>query len=241
VIYGQRRQVLEGENLRDNIIKMIEDLVDKALSIYADEKIDEETWDLGGLLTYAERIYLPPGRFSLKDFEELSREEMKEKILQAADEAYHKREEELGSETIRELERVVLLRTVDSKWMDHIDAMHELRQGVWLRAFGQRDPLVEYKYEAYEMFHEMINSIQEEVVRLLFHLKVNDNPERQRVATPMVTLRADGAGAMDEARGRRNVTPEKKKPVTVTKVGRNEPCPCGSGKKYKKCCGKDLH
>ncbi|MDO9534205.1 MAG: preprotein translocase subunit SecA [Bacillota bacterium] len=241
VIYGQRRQVLEGENLRDNIMKMIEDLVDKALSTYADEKIDEELWDLNGLLTHAERIYLPPGHFSLKDFEELSREELKEIIVQAADHAYHEREKEIGSETIRELERVILLRTVDSKWMDHIDAMHELRQGVWLRAYGQRDPLVEYKYEAYEMFSEMINSIQEEVVRLLFHLQVSRNPERQRVATPMVTLRGDGTGAMDEARGTRNVTPEKKKPVTVTKVGRNEPCTCGSGKKFKKCCGKDLH
>jgi len=240
VIYGQRRQVLEGENLRDNIIKMIEDLVDKALAAYADEKTDEELWDLNGLLTHAERIYLPPGQFSIKDLEELSREELKEEIIQAADQAYHEREKEIGSETIRELERVILLRTVDSKWMDHIDAMHELRQGVWLRAYGQRDPLVEYKYEAYEMFHEMINSIQEEVVRLLFHLQVSKNPERQRVATPMATLRGDGSGAMDEARGTKNVS-EKKKPVTVTKVGRNEPCTCGSGKKYKKCCGKDLH
>ena len=240
VIYGQRRQVLEGENLRHNIMKMIEDLVDKALSIYADEKTDEELWDLNGFLTYAERIYLPPGRFSLKDFEELSREELKEVIVQAADQAYQEREKEIGSETIRELERVILLRTVDSKWMDHIDAMHELRQGVWLRAYGQRDPLVEYKYEAYEMFSEMINSIQEEVVRLLFHVNVNRNPERQKVATPMATLRGDGAGAMDEARGTRNISPEKKKPVTVSKVGRNEPCTCGSGKKYKKCCGKDL-
>jgi len=136
---------------------------------------------------------------------------------------------------MRELERVVLLRTVDSKWMDHIDAMHELRQGVYLRAFGQQDPLIEYKYEAYEMFQEMIHSIQEDVLRLLFHLKVDQAPERRRVAAPVITLKTEGQGALEEARNA--ASPRKRAPVTVEKVGRNAPCPCGSGKKYKKCCG----
>jgi len=139
---------------------------------------------------------------------------------------------------MRELERVVLLRTVDSKWMEHIDAMHELRQGVWLRAFGQRDPLIEYRYEAYEMFQEMIRSIQEEVVRLLYHLKVSRAPEREMAATPTASLKQENAGAMNEAKGTaKEAAVVKKKPVTVKKVGRNDPCPCGSGKKYKKCCG----
>jgi preprotein translocase subunit SecA len=237
VIYKQRRQVLEGENLRDNIMQMISDVVEQALSLYADEKLHEEEWDLHGLLSYAERLFLPGGHFSIEELKALSREEIRERLFEAAGNFYDEREREIGSEVMRELERVVLLRTVDSKWMDHIDAMHELRQGVYLRAFGQQDPLIEYKYEAYEMFQEMIRSIQEDVVRLLFHLKVNQAPERQRVAAPVVTLKTEGKGAMEEARNTGSTSPGKRSPVTVDKVGRNEPCPCGSGKKYKKCCG----
>lgn len=234
VIYKQRRQVLEGENLRENILQMIADVLQQALSLYADEKMPEE-WDLQGLLSYAERLFLPAGRFNPHQLEGLSREEIKELILEEARKLYAAREKEIGAEVMRELERVVLLRTVDSKWMDHIDAMHDLRQGVYLRAFGQQDPLIEYKYEAYEMFQEMIHSIQEEVVRLLFHLKVNQAPKRQSVVTPTTTLKLGGKGAIDEAKNA--ASSGKRAPVTVQKVGRNDPCPCGSGKKYKKCCG----
>lgn len=237
VIYKQRRQVLEGENLRDNIMQMISDVVDQALSLYADEKLHEEDWDLQGLLSYAERLFLPGEHFGIEGLRALSREEIRDKLVEAAGSFYDQREREIGSEVMRELERVVLLRTVDSKWMDHIDAMHELRQGVWLRAFGQQDPLIEYKYEAYEMFQEMIRSIQEDVVRLLYYLKVNQAPERQRVSTPLLTIKSEGKGAMDEARNTGSTSSGKHSPVTVDKVGRNEPCPCGSGKKYKKCCG----
>jgi preprotein translocase subunit SecA len=239
VIYKQRRQVLEGENLRDNIMHMVEDVIDASLAIYAGEKYDGEGRDLNGLLRYAEKVYLPAGRLSIEELNSLDDEDLKEKLIREATDYYQEREKEMGEEVIRELERVVLLRTVDSKWMEHIDAMHELRQGVWLRAFGQRDPLIEYRYEAYEMFQEMIRSIQEEVVRLLFHLKVSQAPGRERVAIPTESHKQEGAGAMNEARGTKTGenTPVKKKPVTVKKVGRNDPCPCGSGKKYKKCCG----
>ncbi|MGI6319057.1 MAG: preprotein translocase subunit SecA [Dethiobacteria bacterium] len=238
VIYKQRRQVLEGENLRDNIMHMVEEIIDASLAVYAGEKPDEEERDLIGLLRYAEKIYLPVGSLSYEELKALEHEELREKLLQEASNFYDRREKEMGPEVMRELERVVLLRTVDSKWMEHIDAMHELRQGVWLRAFGQRDPLIEYRYEAYEMFQEMIRSIQEEVVRLLYHLKVSRAPEREMAATPTASLKQENAGAMNEAKGTaKEAAVVKKKPVTVKKVGRNDPCPCGSGKKYKKCCG----
>jgi len=245
VIYAQRRQVLEGENLRQKLLGMIEDAIESSLALYADEKLYEEEWDIEGLLAYGEKIFLPPGRLKVEDFQEFSREEIKEKLLSAAQDYYSQREEELGPEVMRELERRVLLYTVDSKWMDHIDAMHQLRQEVGLRAYGQQDPLVEYKYEGYEMFQEMVRSIQEDVVRRLFNVRVSREPERRSAAEPVKTVKAQGGGAMGEARGEETAPAAgsgsgagaKKKPVTVQKVGRNAPCPCNSGKKYKKCCG----
>lgn len=240
VIYKQRRQVLEGENLKESILEMIPEVVKGALQIYADEKIYPEDWDLPGLLNFGERVFLPAGLLGEEELRGLSREELREKLIQAANDFYNRREEEIGSEVMRELERVILLRVVDSKWMDHIDAMHQLRQGVGLRAYGQQDPLVEYKYEAYEMFQEMIHSIQEDVVRLILHVQISQAPERQRVAAPVQTVKNRDGGAMGEARkagGEETGDRVKQTPVTVKKIGRNDPCPCGSGKKYKKCCG----
>ncbi len=240
VIYSQRRQVLEGENLKGSILEMIPEVVKEALQIYADEKIYPEDWDLSGLLSFGERVFLPAELWSEEDLKGLSREELAEKLVEGACAFYNRREEEIGSEVMRELERVILLRTVDSKWMDHIDAMHELRQGVGLRAYGQQDPLVEYKYEGYEMFQAMVRSIQEDVVRLILHVQISQSLERQRVAAPALTIKKQDEGAMSEARqagGQEAGERMKKTPVTVNKIGRNDPCPCGSGKKYKKCCG----
>ena len=142
---------------------------------------------------------------------------------------YETKEAAIGPEMTRELERVVTLKIVDEKWMDHLDAMDQMRQGIGLRAIGQRDPLVEYKHEAFEMFNEMIASIQEEIVRYVYFANVIERPkERQNLVE-----RHSGAAAGEEAE------PEKKKPAVSHKVGRNEPCPCGSGKKYKQCCGKN--
>jgi len=240
VIYRQRRQVLEGENLKDSIMEMIPEVVKGALQIYADEKIYQDDWDLSGLLSFGERVFLPAGLWREEDLKGLSREELQTKLVDGACDFYNRREEEIGSEVMRELERVILLRTVDSKWMDHIDAMHELRQGVGLRAYGQQDPLVEYKYEGYEMFQGMIHSIQEDVVRLILHVQTSQTPERQRVGTPVVTVKNRDGGAMGEAReisGEETGKRVKQPPATANKIGRNDPCPCGSGKKYKKCCG----
>ncbi|NLJ55782.1 MAG: preprotein translocase subunit SecA [Firmicutes bacterium] len=235
VIYRQRRQVLEGENLRDSILQMMDDVVENALLIYLGDKTVEEEWDLGGLRGYAQRIFLPGTDLHDAELESLAVAEIKEELLARAKACYEVREKEIGFEVMRELERVILLRVVDSRWMEHIDMMHELRQGVWLRSFGQQDPLIEYKHEAYEMFQEMILSLQEDVIRLLFHVKVDQAPPSCRRAAG--SLPAAGVAA---AGGAGKAGPKKGAPAARAakgKIGRNAPCPCGSGKKYKKCCG----
>jgi len=228
VIYGQRRKVLEGENLRGHIMDMVSTIVDRAIEIYTAEARHPEEWDIHGLIEHLERIFLPKGavQFTEEEVLELTRESLKERILKAAEEAYQKQEEKNGPELMREAERVILLKVVDQKWMDHIDAMDQLRQGIGLRAYGQRDPIIEYKIEGYNMFEEMIQNIQEETVTLLFHVNIESNvPKREQVAEPI-----------EASHG----SPQPKKPIVKgEKVGRNDPCPCGSGKKYKKCCGKD--
>ncbi|MDW7650324.1 MAG: preprotein translocase subunit SecA [Bacillota bacterium] len=224
VIYGQRRRVLEGENLRDTAMEWIPDLVDDALGHYASEAMHDDEWLLQELLDWAEGVLLPPKKLSLAGLEGKSREELRELLLDNAVAFYEEREKRMGEETMRELERVVILRTVDSKWMSHIDAMDELRHGVGLRAYGQRDPLVEYKREAFEMFNDMIHQIKEESIRVLFRAQVMAPPRRQAVAVANETPPSDGTAVHG--------------PDRAEKVGRNQPCPCGSGKKYKKCCGK---
>lgn len=236
VIYRQRRQVLEGENLRDSILQMMADVLENALSLYLGDKTAEEDWDIQGLQSYVQRIFLP-GKSPGGDWQDLSPEEIQEKLLAWAQAGYAAREEEIGAEVMRELERVVLLRTVDSKWMEHIDMMHELRQGVWLRSFGQQDPLIEYKYEAYEMFQEMIRSIQEDVIRLLFHLKVNQAPSLRQAAASLPAAGAAVKGGPLQIKDNQGSRPAQGRAAARGKIGRNAPCPCGSGKKYKKCCG----
>jgi preprotein translocase subunit SecA len=224
VIYSQRRRVLEGESLRDTVLEWIPELVDEALGQYANDKMYEDEWDLAGLLSWAEGIFLPPRRLKVADLEGKSISELQELLVEAAYTAYQEREDKMGSETIRELERVIILRAVDSKYMIHIDNMDELRHGVGLRAYGQRDPLVEYKYEAHNMFNDMIHAIKEEAVSVLYRVQVVTPPKRQAVAVADDTPPSDGTAVHGPARS--------------DKVGRNDPCPCGSGKKYKKCCGK---
>lgn len=237
VIYRQRRQVLEGENLRDSILQMMADVVENALLIYLGDKTAEEDWDLSGLRSYAQRIFLPGEKLRAEELQSLSAEEIKEELLAQAHNCYEVREKEVGAEVMRELERVVLLRTVDSKWMEHIDMMHELRQGVWLRSFGQQDPLIEYKYEAYEMFQEMIHSIQEDVIRLLFHLKVSQAPPPRQAVAPLPLAGSAAKGGSGKVKDNKGSLPARGRAAAGGKIGRNAPCPCGSGKKYKKCCG----
>jgi preprotein translocase subunit SecA len=226
IIYKQRRSVLEGEDLRSSIMDMVSTLIDSAVETYAGDSSQPEEWNLKGMLAYLERICIPPGTISIEDEDiyDLTKPVLKERLYKIAEEAYRIQEEANGAEHMREAERVITLKVVDQKWMDHIDAMDQLRQGIGLRAYGQRDPVVEYKFEGYEMFEEMIHSIQEEVVALLYHVRVQSKmPQREKVAEPIATSHGQSA--------------PKKPVVNKEKVGRNDPCPCGSGKKFKKCCG----
>jgi len=224
VIYRQRRRVLDGENLREQVLDWIGELVGESVAQFAGEKAYDDEWDLAGLLHYGERAFLPQKRLKISDLQGKSREELQQLLLEAALEFYRDREQQLGPELLREVERVILLGVVDSKWMHHIDAMDDLRQGVGLRAYGQRDPLVEYKYEAYDMFQEMVRSIKTDVVRELLYRRIMVEPRRQTVAVVNETPPSSGTAVHGPAR--------------AAKIGRNEPCLCGSGKKHKKCCGK---
>ena len=221
VIYEQRRKVLTGENLKATIVKMIEEVVAGSVDTYAPQGVIIEEWDLESMLTSAEQLFLPGHELQVEDLVGLSREELIELLTDASLDAYQAREEELGAEIMRELERMVMLRVVDDKWMDHLKSMDDLREGIGLRAYGQKDPLVEYKFESYQMFQNMIAIIQEEVVRYVFRVNVVQPPKQ----THTIENKSNEEGPKQPIRNEK-------------KVKRNDPCPCDSGKKYKKCCGK---
>ncbi|MDS1030581.1 preprotein translocase subunit SecA [Bacillota bacterium LX-D] len=221
VIYKQRRQVLEGENLRENVQSMLHEVVDGAIARYSNQSQYPEEWDLAALADFAEQTFLPGQRLDIDELKNMDKTEVEELLHDKANQAYEEREAALGEDIMRELERMVLLKVVDEKWMDHLDAMDQLRQGIGLRAYGQKDPLVEYKFEGYDMFNNMIEAIKEDVVRYIFRVNVVEEQEAPRNVTE-----------------NRYEEDQPKKPVRKqTEIGRNELCPCGSGKKYKKCCG----
>jgi len=224
LIYRQRRQVLTGENLKENVLEMIRTTVEQAVAAHAPEGVYPEEWDLAGLLERAGQLFLPGHGLVADDLSGMGREELAEFLYGRSVEIYEARERELGAEAMREIERVVMLRVVDEKWMDHLDAMDQLREGIGLRAYGQKDPLIEYKFEGYEMFQNMISGIQDDVVRYIFRVNVVKAPQQARRT---VENRGGEEGPQ--------------KPVRrESKVGRNDPCPCGSGKKYKRCCGREV-
>ena len=230
VIYGQRRQVLEGENMHDKIMQMRDTLIREAVNRHVGDEGNADTWDIAGLSEYLEQLCIDKGGVQ-KVYEALS-ERLKDKFVkqlaERADRIYTIREKMWTDAQLdmREFERVALLGSVDRRWMDHIDAMTELRDGIGLRAYGQKNPLIEYEREGYDMFEEMSRLIQEDTVRRLYFTVVAKPVERKQVAQPIA---ATHGGA----------EPEKKAPRRAeAKVGRNDPCPCGSGKKYKNCCGR---
>jgi len=227
-IYRQRGQVLDGDDLRETIAHMVESAISDGVSRYILDDEEKENWNLQGL-----RVHFGGWLCSDSDFryegEELDRtkkQDIIDTLISRAKERLAAREEEIGSEFMRELERVVLLKNVDTKWMDHIDAMDELKRGIGLQALAQRDPVVEYRVVGSDMFDEMVSSIKEDTVKMLLTVRVRkeEAPQREQVAKPGETAGSDGT--------------LKKEPVRVKKVGRNDPCPCGSGKKYKHCCGR---
>jgi preprotein translocase subunit SecA len=222
VIYGQRRQILHGENLRENIFFMIDKLADRGLQLFADEKTHPEDWDFDALIEYAEDLFAAAGDLKKAELETMSRDELREELIDAANENYDRRELLFGEDNMRDLEKVVMLKVVDAKWMEHLDAMDMLRQGIGLRAYGQKDPLIEYKIEAFDMFGQMIENIQEDIVRYIYRVNI-------------VTQVEDRLAQATEVHGDETLP---KEPVrSKDAVGRNDACPCGSGKKYKKCCG----
>jgi preprotein translocase subunit SecA len=222
VIYGQRRQILHGENLRENIFFMIGKLADRGLQLFADEKTHPEDWDLDALIEYAEDLFAAEGDLKKAELATMNRDELREELIDAASENYDRRELLFGAENMRDLEKVVMLKVVDAKWMEHLDAMDMLRQGIGLRAYGQKDPLIEYKIEAFDMFGQMIENIQEDIVRYIYRVNIVTQVE-DRLAQA-TAVHGDEEQPKDPLRNK-------------DAVGRNDACPCGSGKKYKKCCG----
>ncbi|GBF76271.1 preprotein translocase subunit SecA [Paenibacillus sp. 598K] len=224
VIYKQRREVLNSENIREVVQEMIKPVIERIVVAHCPEEEVPEDWDLQAIVDYAHATLLPEGSLTKDDLWGKEKEDMQEFILDKVNAYYNQREEEMGAETMREFEKVVVLRAVDSKWMDHIDAMDQLRQGIHLRAYGGTDPLREYQFEGFEMFKEMIDHIQEEVTKYIMKAHVESKVERKAVA--------EGQAVDNKAE------PAAKRPMKrEERVGRNDPCPCGSGKKYKQCHG----
>ena len=235
VIYGERRKVLLGDNLREHILGMLGGIIEAQMNQYANEKLYPEEWSLENLITDAEGIYAPKGRMKLEELEDMSRDELQDFLTQVAEESYTQREQLFGEDNMRELEKIIMLRVVDNRWMEHLDRMDMLREGIGLLAYGQRQPLVEYKIRGHEMFNQMITSIQNDIASLIFRVNIITREQQEAMEREnqqrMAAAKANHGDDFQE-----NV----KQPVkNGEKIGRNDPCPCGSGKKYKNCCGKN--
>lgn len=248
IIYGQRRQVLMGEDLSQNVHSMMDSLVESAVEVYCPKGKFAEEWDWDDLGAYLERVFaLKMPEMTADEKERADAKELKESFKKLVHDAYAKKEEMLSDShfDMRAVERMILLRVVDSKWMDHIDNMDQFRRGIGLRALGQRDPINEYRIEGFDMFDAMVDSIREEAVYMLFHVKVESKVQQNEVSDMRANVDADGNPIMSDSPQRRQMrtndnSGEKAAPVRVEKtVGRNAPCPCGSGKKFKNCCGKN--
>ena len=225
IIYAERRKVLDGDNMRDVVLKMITDIVENAVDLSLSDEQNPEEWDLSELNSLLLPV-IPLQTITRENHEVSKKNELKHMLKEEAIKLYEAKEAEFpDAEQIREIERVVLLKVIDNKWMSHIDDMDQLRQGIGLQAYGQRDPVVEYKMSAFEMFEAMTAAITEETVRILFHIRVEQKVEREPAAKVTGTNRDDSALR----------APKKRE---VQKIYPNDPCPCGSGKKYKQCCGR---
>ena len=225
-IYAQRKSVLDGEDLHETILKMFEGVMNDTVSAYIPDDTAPENWNLEGLRNSFLGYLTTPDdlKYTLGELDQMTKEDISKELLDKALAIYSKKEEMWGPVLTREVERIVLLRNVDTHWMDHIDNMDQLRRGIYLRSYGQHDPVVEYRLEGSEMYDEMVRAIREDTVKGLLTVQIRVNtageaPKREQVAKPTETPAAEGI----------------KKPVTKKKVGRNDPCPCGSGLKYKKC------
>lgn len=225
-IYDERNRVLNGDNMTDSIKEMIKEVISDAVDNSCADDVPADKWEIEGLFNYLQTLFLPKHSVALTQLRGMKKDAFKQNLIDIAMEIYSRKEADIGSEVMRELERIVLLRVVDTKWMDHIDAMDQLRQGINIRAYGNEDPVRAYSNEGYDMFNDMNQAIKEETVRMIYHVVPVNNLKRESVAK--VT---GESGAAEEA--------SDKPFVRKKKVGRNDPCPCGSGKKYKNCCGRN--
>ncbi len=222
IIYAERRRVLEGENLKEQIQGMISSLIEEATSLYT----EETEINVDGFRDHLYNLFMPKGSIEIPDIEKLKTQEIIDAVYEIAMKMYGGKEERIGSERMREVERVILLQSVDNHWIDHIDAMDQLRQGIGLRAIGQQDPVAAYKIEGFDMFDEMTKHIKEDTVKYLFNITIEEPVERKQI----IDVEHLSSNAVDE--------PVNKTIKKDDAIGRNDDCPCGSGKKYKKCCGK---
>lgn len=233
VIYDQRRKILEKADLKETVLEMVGHIVDRSMDMYVPKDAYSEDWDIESLIKYAEEFYAPEGILKADELANMSREELDEYLHKLAVDVYNAREQSITAPIMRELENLIMLKVVDNHWMEHLDAMDILREGIGLRAYGQRDPLVEYKFEAYDMFEAMKEAIVDDVVKYMYRVNVVTQPAvevEDRLSDASVN-NPNVDGASEEAA---------QEPVQAQpEVGRNDPCPCGSGKKYKNCCGKN--
>ncbi|RII32441.1 preprotein translocase subunit SecA [Clostridium chromiireducens] len=243
VIYKQRSEVLEGEDVKEEVLSMTKDIIAESVNIHITGEAEDYREEFLNLMVHLQEICIPAGLVNLPSLENLSNEEIIENLYEIARKFYEAKEEEFTPERLREVERVVLLRSVDTKWMSHIDNMDHLKQGIGLQSFKQIDPVQAYQMEGSEMFNEMIRSIKEETVKLLFRVKIEVAPERVRVAQETAAIHAEASSAAAPGPGQNPPGGPGSSPAApvrnLDKHGRNELCPCGSGKKFKNCCGRE--
>jgi preprotein translocase subunit SecA len=256
IIYGERNKILEGESLKDTLQEMRAEVIDGQLALYTNEETYPEEWDLAGLTEAVKRQFGLEISWPAEEVPSLTQALLRDGIEERALKAYEEREAKLGPEMIRYLERMIMLQVVDSQWKDHLLAMDHLKEGIGLRGYGQKDPLIEYKREGFEMFEAMVERIRQQTIEYLYRVQVapaDAFPFDDAQGRPMDEARvAPSAGGRDgdilgrpEARSQPRLAERSLRPTASTapikiggkKIGRNDPCPCGSGRKYKKCCG----
>ena len=237
-IYKQRRLVLEGRDLKETILSYLDATVEASINSFCNKELPKAEWDFPALFTTLDHIFPLSLYGTVEDLKSKGRDEISEFLKAIVQRTYADREQELGAELMREIERSIMLQVIDRKWMEHLDNMDFLREGIGLRGYAQQDPIIAYQKEAFEMFQQMIDSIQEEVARIIYRVQVAPQPERRPVIEPAQMKGAAGGDILDEMRAQAQAQSAATSPAKGSKVGRNDPCPCGSGKKYKHCCLK---
>jgi len=227
LIYNERRKMLGGADLKANILSMVREEIQSIVAVYLSDERGVD-WDLEGLITEVSAMFPLPSEINVNTLSQMKPKQIEDKLIDLAEVAYEAREQQVGADNMRMLERLVMLRIMDSLWIEHLTMMENMRQGIGLMGVGQRDPLVAYKRQGHEQFQHLLDTIQHDVAHTIYHVTIKKEPVQQQVSTPMAKVAAGGSGD------------DRKQPMKVggRKVGRNEPCPCGSGKKYKHCCGR---